>query len=186
MCALVAHRYLGKEIGDGYIASFSGMYEQGERSRAHASGAVADGGYGKLYGSQPRLTETGRSMSINHDAVGFETNETIHEVDGVSDQMVRRTRSGTRIRCLPRPGRPPRSGGVRRRPAPPTFPTTFRDEEGRAAARQGGFRFSKIATGIRVARCPGRSSRATSPAVRRQGVDIYTKEGKSGAMDHWS
>ncbi len=119
-------------------------------------------------------------MSIHFDAVGFETNETVHEVDRVSIKWFARAIGDTNpIYHSPEAAKREGYSDV---PAPPTFPTTFRDEEDARLRDRVGFDFRKLVHGQQEYEMPRPLVAGDVLRIKTKVLDIYTKEGKSGAM----
>ncbi len=119
-------------------------------------------------------------MGINYDAVGFETNETVHHVDRVSIKWFARAMGDANpiyydLEAAKREG-------FRDIPAPPTFSTTFRDEEDARLRERVGFDFSKLVHGQQEYEMPGPLVAGDILRIKTRVADIYKKEGKSGQM----
>jgi acyl dehydratase len=119
-------------------------------------------------------------MSIHFDAVGFETNETVHEVDRVSIKWFAKAVGDTNPIYYDREAA--RREGFTDIPAPPSFPTTFRDEEDVRLRERVGFDFRKLVHGQQEYEMPRPLFAGEVLRVKHKVVNIYTKEGKSGAM----
>ena len=119
-------------------------------------------------------------MSIHFDAVGFETNETEHEVDRVSIKWFARAIGDTNPIYYDREAA--KREGFADIPAPPTFPTTFRDEEDVRMRDRVGFDFRKLVHGQQEYEMPRPLVAGDVVRIKSRGAEIYTKAGKSGAM----
>lgn len=119
-------------------------------------------------------------MSINMDAVGFETGETTHEVDRVSIKWFANAigEKGAIYYDL----EAARKEGFADIPAPPTFPTTFKDDQDAKLRDKVGFDFTKLVHGTQSYEMPRPLVAGDVLKVKSRVADIYTKEGKSGAM----
>jgi acyl dehydratase len=119
-------------------------------------------------------------MSIQFDAVGFETNETIHEVDRVSIRwFARAIGEGNPIYYDLEAAK---REGFADIPAPPSFPTTFRDDEDARLRDRVGFDFRKLVHGQQEFEMPCPLLAGDVIRIRSRVAEIYTKEGKTGQM----
>ena len=119
-------------------------------------------------------------MSIHFDAVGFETNETIHEVDRVSIKWFAKAIGEKNPVYYDRDAA--RREGFADVPAPPSFPTTFRDDEDARLRDRVGFDFRKLVHGQQEYEMPRPLVAGDVIRIKTRVAEIYTKEGKSGAM----
>ncbi len=119
-------------------------------------------------------------MGINMDAVGFETEERLHEVDRVSIKWFAEAIGDKDPIYYDREAA--RRAGYEDVPAPPTFPTTFRDDEEVRLRDRVGFDFRKLVHGQQEYEMPRPLIAGETLRVRSRVADIYKKEGKSGAM----
>jgi acyl dehydratase len=120
------------------------------------------------------------AMSINMDSVGFETEETVHEVDRVSIKWFA-VALGEKDRIY-YDREAARRAGFADVPAPPSFPTTFRDAQDAKLREKVGFDFTKLVHGQQEYEMPRPLVAGDVLRIRTRVADIYTKEGKSGAM----
>jgi acyl dehydratase len=119
-------------------------------------------------------------MGINKDAVGFETEERFHEVDRVSIRWFAEAIGDKDPVYYDREAA--RRAGYEDVPAPPTFPTTFRDEEETRLRDRVGFDFRKLVHGQQEYEMPRPLIAGETLGVRSRVTQIYEKEGKSGSM----
>ena len=119
-------------------------------------------------------------MSINMESVGFETGETTHEVDRVSIRWFARALGEKNPIYYDQAAA--KKAGFADVPAPPTFPTTFKDEQDAILRDEVGFDFMKLVHGGQEYEMPRPLVAGDVLKVRHRVADIYTKEGKSGAM----
>lgn len=119
-------------------------------------------------------------MSIHFDAVGFETNETIHEVDRVSIKWFAKAIGEKNPVYYDLDAA--RREGFADVPAPPSFPTTFRDDEDARLRDRVGFDFRKLVHGQQEYEMPRPLVAGDVIRIKTRVAEIYTKEGKSGAM----
>lgn len=119
-------------------------------------------------------------MGINTDAIGFETAETTHEVDRVSIKWFAKAIGETNPIYFDLGAA--RKEGFADIPAPPTFPTTFRDDQDAKLRDEVGFDFRKLVHGTQEYEISRPLVAGDVLKVKSRVADIYTKEGKSGAM----
>ena len=119
-------------------------------------------------------------MGINMDSVGFETEETEHEVDRVSIKWFALALGEKNPIYYDR--KAAKAAGFADVPAPPTFPTTFRDAQDAKLRDKVGFDFAKLVHGQQEYEMPRPLVAGDVLKVRSRVADIYTKEGRSGAM----
>ncbi|MDP3938163.1 MAG: MaoC family dehydratase N-terminal domain-containing protein [Deltaproteobacteria bacterium] len=119
-------------------------------------------------------------MSINMDSVGFETEETVHEVDRVSIKWFALALGEKNPIYFDREAA--KAAGFADVPAPPTFPTTFRDAQDAKLRDKVGFDFTKLVHGSQEYEAPKPLVAGDVLRIKSRVADIYTKEGKSGAM----
>jgi acyl dehydratase len=119
-------------------------------------------------------------MSIHFDAVGFETNETVHEVDRVSIKWFARAIGENNPVYFDLEAA--KRQGFADIPAPPTFPTTFRDEEDARLRERVGFDFRKLVHGQQDFEVPRPLLAGDVIRIRSRVSEIYTKEGRTGPM----